>query len=467
MARVTTTLSWIGLIALASCGQATSSPATTDDAGSDTPESPGGGTEGGTASAEGTWRFTTLREETLTTNGVGVRVELVRGDRPDGGRSYLLYQHALEKNAPLVIYDQPYAGIDWTGEDVDKRWAALGNGGHPDVEAPSPNGTDHVAYALQKPQEAVDANLPWAFNGFATIHAYARFYAGGTLEDDALDAAAPYFFARTRAGELDLARIGSLGMSWGGMMAIFGASRAPKDAPPRAVAAVSAPSDFVDLWAWSKTTLPAAFPRPAEVVGFYSPYWRRIVPTLGAPPSGAGSTHEGLCPNLRGKFFLPHDTWDLLVPVAQTRDLAAACPNVEPLYWPRGPIDYARAKLDHGPASSEGAFPSILAFSYAFIVSQLAPERAQKLYSVVSRPSLVLHLKLVAAAQKVGQESGAIVPRLRELADPKMVLFEAENQQQTAGAKVVAQAVNEVWKTSFDEDGIRAQLASNGLPPAP
>lgn len=449
---------------LASCG----------DAGSDVAKGPDDASskaDGGDAqTSEGAWSFTTLDERTLKTNGVDVQVELIRADRPDGRRSYLLYQHALAAGAPLVIVNDPYAGIDWTGEEVDARWAKLGDGSQRDVDAPNDNGTDRTTYEHQTPQQAVDANVAWAFNGFATIHAYARFYAGGTLEDDALDAAAPYFFARTRGAEIDVTRIGSLGASWGGMMAIFGATHAPKDTPPRAVAAISAPSDFVDLWTWSETTLPAAYPRPAEAATFYSPYWRRATPTVGTPPAGAPAlpfSHEGICPALPGRFLALHDAWDLLIPVSQTEDLAKNCPNVEALYWPRAELDYATAKFDHGPASSEGALPSIFTFSYTYVVEQVAKESAKTLYSIASRASLAMHLELMLAAQRAGKETAYVVPRLRELADARLVLFEAETQTQTPGAKLVADVVNGVWKTSFDEAGLRAQLATGVLPAPP
>ncbi|MDC0668046.1 alpha/beta hydrolase family protein [Nannocystis radixulma] len=415
------------------------------------------------------WQFVTLAEQTFMLNGGEVAVEFIRAERPDGGRSYLLYQHAPAAKAPLVIQTQPYAGIDWTGEEVDERWAQMGNGGHPDVDAPDYNDKDMVAYTLQDPAEAVGSNNVWAFNGFAAIHAYGRFYAGGALADDVLDAVAPYAFARTRPDEIDLARIGAFGSSWGGMMALFGASQAPQDAAPRIVVPISAPSDFVELWTWSTDTFPAQSLNPAMVTGFYSPYWRRAKPTLGTPP-GAGAepyTHAGLCPGLPGTLVLPHDAWDAIIPVTQTQGLAAACANVEPLYWPRAtPLDLETATMTHGPFASEGLLPSVLIYTYAALVVSLAPPEANNVYSLTSGPSLVLHLELVLAEQKAGKDVGWILPRLRELADPRLQTLVAETNQLQPSAEVLASAVNEVWSTAFDADGLRAQLEI-GLPDPP
>jgi dienelactone hydrolase len=167
---------------------------------------------------------------------------LVRASRPDGGRSYLLYLPVAREGAPMVVVTQPYAGIDWTGEDVDARWAAHGPGAHPDDEAPAYDGDDVIAYEPQSPQQAAEASAVWLANQVAVVHAYGRFYAGGSIEDDALDAAAPYHFARTR-GELDATHLGAWGGSWGAFMAMFGAARAPKDAAPVAVGALWGPSD--------------------------------------------------------------------------------------------------------------------------------------------------------------------------------------------------------------------------------
>lgn len=416
------------------------------------------------------WQFETIAEQSFPLNGTTVDVEFIRATRPDGGRSYLLYQHAPAADAPLVIMTEPYAGIDWTGEDIDAKWAGMGNGGHPDVDAPDYNDVDQVAYALQDPAEAVGSNNIWAFNGFAAIHAYGRFYAGGTLADDVLDSVAPYAFARTRPDEIDRERIGAFGSSWGGMMALFGARQAPADAAPRTVVPISAPSDFEALWTWGTDTLPSASQNPGMVTGFYSPYWRRSTPTLGTPPAGAPAepyTHAGLCPGLPGTVIMPHDAWDAIIPVAQTQGIAAACANVEPVYWPRAtPLDLASAPMTHGPFAGEGLVPAMLIYTYAALVVSLAPPAAEAVYSVTSAPSLELHLELVLAAQKSGADVDWILPRLRDHADPRLQTFVAETNQLAAGADVLATAVNDVWQTDFDADALRTQLET-GLPDPP
>ena len=455
----------------ATSSDATSSDATSDDATSDATGETSADTGTSDDSGPGAeWEFVVLEQEMFPLNGKNVLVEFIRADRPDGGTSYLLYQHAEAAKAPLVIQTEPYAGIDWTGEEIDAKWAGMGNGGHPDVDAPNYDGEDMIAYQLQDPAEAIGSNNVWAFNGFAAIHAYGRFYAGGTLEDDVLDSVAPYAFARTRPDELDLERMGAFGSSWGGMMALFGASNAPADATPRTVVPISAPSGVDELWTWSTDTFPAASNNPGMVTGFYSPYWRRMTPTVGEPPGGAPAepyNPPGVCAGLSGTVIMPHDEWDAIIPVAQTQSLAAACANVSPIFWPRAtPLDLATAQMTHGPFVGEGLLPAVLIYTYTALVVTLAPPEQMAVYSLTSGPSLALHLQLVLAEQKAGNDVDWIVPRLRELADPRLQTFVAETNQLVPGADVLVDVVNDLWGTNFDADELRTQLET-GLPDPP
>lgn len=418
------------------------------------------------------WSFETIQEQTVDVSGNKMRVELIRAKRPDGGRSYVLYTHApkLTSGAPLLIMNEPYGAIDWTGEPSEARWAALGKGVHPDIDAPAYNDRDKVEYAPSSIQSTVEGQTLWIINGAAVMRAYGRFYAGGVLADDVLDAAAPYFLARTRAAELDLGHIGSYGGSWGGMMTLFGARAAPPDARPLVSVAISPVSDFIDLWKWSKTDLPAAQPTlPAEP--FFSPYWRRSTPSVGSPPvvgeMSKPFTHAGLCPGLPGRVLVPHDAWDTIIPLRESEQLAAACPNVEPLFWRRqtGPI--GAPKIDHGPMAEEATLPSVFSFAYSFVALGIFPAPAP-VTSVADEAALEVFLRLVLAEQRAkGDASVAyVVPQLRMLADPRLSLLDSTSFAPHPGAEVVANAINGVWKTSFDAAGVRAQLAT-GLPTPP
>ncbi|AKF02993.1 alpha/beta hydrolase family protein [Sandaracinus amylolyticus] len=450
---------WVSML-LALCACDDGAPAEPLDASTPTPDAP----------AARAWSFETIATQTITAVEVPRQVELVRATRPDGASSYLLYVPAAAAGAPLVVMNEPYAGIRWTGEDVDARWAALGAGVHPDVDAAGYDGDDVIAYQEQTVQQAVDGAIAWLVNGFAVVHAYARFYGGGSLEDDVLDAAAPYHFALSRAGDgsLDVARIGAFGGSWGGMMALYGASRAPEGAAPVAVVALAPPSDFADLWAHTDA-LPGVFPQPDAARAFYSPYRRRIAAaTGGAPGEGDFAPYraDALCAGLRGRALVPHDEWDVLVPFAQTTTLESTCGDrVEPLIWHRqgATIDYARVGLDHGPLTQEPGFASWTTFAITWLASELAGPSAPLVVTVGASAGLEAFLGTVRDEQLAGGDPIEALPRLRELAAPRVRAWDVASETFVLGADLLATAVNAVYGTTYDGATLRAAL-DDGLP---
>jgi hypothetical protein len=464
------TLTMMAACASASCGD-DSVNGPSGAAGSGGAGETAGGGAAGNLGGTSSWSFTIIEKRTVKSIDKDVAIELIRATRPDGVASYLLY--APSPIAPVgpsavVVMNEPYAGIDWTGEEVDQRWAKLGDGLHPDSDAPGYDGDDVIAYGAQSLQQAVDQDVVWHINGFAAVHAYARFYAGGDVAGDVLDAAAAYAFIASRGAAFDPQRIGAFGGSWGGMMTLFGARNAPPGAQPKALAALTPLSDFVDEYQWTQTDLPKVYRSPADVEAFFSPYWRRAEPSMGRPPEpGAKSepfTQKGLCAGLPGRVFAPQDDWDLLIPIRQTESLVKACGDqIEPLYWRRGPIDYQTVPLDHGILGQEPKAPSIYTFSWTFLATALAPAGTTPIVTAGYGPALETFLTTVHEAQQAGRDSGAVLPRLRELSAPRVSLFESDAQAFVPGAEVLASAVNHVWGTSYTAETLRTQL-EQGLP---
>lgn len=432
----------------------------------------GGGTAGTAGNATSSWLFTTLETRSVKSVDQVITVELIRATRPDGIASYLLYAPSplsAPGPAPVVVMNEPYAGIDWTGEEVDARWAKLGDGLHPDVDAPAYDGNDVIVYGAQSVEQAVASDIVWHINGFAAVHAYARFYAGGDVAGDVLDAAAAYAFIASRSSLFDTTRIGAFGGSWGGMMTLFGASAAVAEARPIALAALYPLSDFIDEQHWTDIDLPKVYQAPTTVEAFFSPYWRRAAPSMGRPPEGPAAapyTHATLCAGITGKVFAPQDDWDLLIPIRQTEALAKACGDrIEPLFWRRSPIDYqaTSTKLDHGILGQEPKAPSIYTFAWTFLATALAKEGTSPIVTAGYGGALEIFLTTVHEAQKNGRDSGVVLPRLREIADPRISIFESDAQAFLPGAEVLATAINHVWGTSFTTETLRTQL-KQGLP---
>ncbi|RYE85899.1 MAG: hypothetical protein EOO75_16420 [Myxococcales bacterium] len=398
-------------------------------------------------------------------------MERVRATRPDGKHAYLVYVHGPATLSPLMVMEQPYDGIDWTGEAVDQKWAARGDGLHPDDDAPGYDGDDLTAYHLATPEEAAGQATPHLFNGNAVVLAYGRFYAGGSLEDDIVDATSAYHFALARPGELDASRVAVFGGSWGGMMSLFGASRVPAGVTLRAVVALSPPSDFVDLWDWVTVTGPAVYPDQASFAAFYSPYQRRILAATGGTPAQAPAAWEpyrpgALCGGLAGPTLVLHDTWDVLIPCDQTRALTQACPGaVTPMLWPRPlPIDYAAVKMDHGLFGKEPGLPTPLTFAYLHAHRALrAPSVSAPLYAFLHGEALHELAGLLRAAQLRGEDVSYAAPVLGELCDPRVTALDPVDGSMTKGAAALVTQVNAVWGTTFTETSVCEQLAS-GLP---
>jgi hypothetical protein len=435
---------------LSDAGLASDAPSAIDDAAGDA----------GTRE----WSFEILETRTVTALGMPREAHLVRASRPDGARSYLLYLPVARAGAPMVVFTQPYAGIDWTGEEVDARWAARGPGAHPDDEAPGYDGDDVIAYEPQTPQQAADASIVWLANQVAVVHAYGRFYAGGSIEDDALDAAAPYHFARTRT-ELDRAHLGAWGGSWGAFMAMFGAARAPEDAAPIAVGALWGPSDYTDLWAYTDT-LPTVFPAPDRAEAFFSTYRRRILATTGGPPprdSFPPFDRDALCEGLGTSTHVLslHDDWDTLVPVAQTRSLVDACgAQVTPLYWHRqSEVDYFDVSLDHGVSfRDEAEVPTAYTFSHAFVLDRLIP--SGPIYVIANEPALAAFLETVHAEQLAGGDASDALPMLRTLAEERISAFTPAGMFEPAG-DLLARAATTVYGRPYTAASLRAQLETS------
>ena len=437
------------------------------DANADTGDAPlpDGGTvvETDAGTGERVESFEVIGERMATLLDTPRRVQLIRGTRRDGERTYLLYIPAPTANAPVVIVNEPYAGIDWTGEAADARWAAQGAGHHPDVDAPAYDGNDTIVYAAQTVQTAVDESLVWVFNGAAVVHVYGRFYTGGSVLDDAEDAAMGYAFVASRPGELDASRIGGYGSSWGAMMTLFGAARA-RTAHPRALAMVAPPSSFLDLYQHTHVEMPRDFGNPAQAEAFFSPYWRRAAPTVGFPPSAADPrsiafTPAGICTALPSNMLVVHDDWDILIPVRQTEQLAAACPSkVRPMLWRRSPLNLTTASLDHGPLSREGNVPSLLTFTALHLLHNIMPS-SSTVTALGSAPSLRIFLELMRDALGAGENIDWVYASLRQLADTRTQLFDPDTGMFTPGGDVLATAFNPVFGTSLTPAELRSELA--------
>jgi hypothetical protein len=383
--------------------------------------------------------------------------------RADGRATYVQWIPSDKPGPrPVVVVTMPYAGIDWTGEALDLRWAGypLTAGQHLDVDGPGFDGTGMIVYDPTPLAAVIDQSRLHRLNDCATLLIYGRFYAGGDVRDDVADMAAGMAFLAEQPA-IDRARVGVFGGSWGGFEALYAAAHADPRLPAMVVSAMYPPTDFAGMYAHATT-------RTGAARAFMTPYVRRIVAATGGPPGTGdyrGLGAADLCAGLPPATLLLHDEHDNLVPIAQSQAVARGC-GAALVTWPRtGAID--PAAVSHGPLLTDEPSPqSVYTYATAFLHLRLAPPDQQVVIDVVHATALRTHLGLVRAAQQAGHDVAAVAPRLRDLADRRLYLLDlgATMPSVRAGAEVTADAVNAVWGTSYTAATIDAALAT-GLPP--
>jgi hypothetical protein len=410
-----------------------------------------------------------IRTEPYVDSGAGRTWtnQLVRITRPDGARTYVQYLPSDRPGPrPVVVLTMPYAGIDWTGEPLDARWAGYpldAASRHLDVDGPGFDGTSVVLYDPTSVAKADDGAHIHLLNDFAVVMIYGRFYAGGSVRDDIEDMKAGMWFVAARSdAEIDHARIGVLGASWGGFEALYASAYADPRARPLVTVAEFPPSDF-------ETFEPHFAAVTGDARAFLQPYVRRIHAGAGGAPGAPGADYTGLhvgdlCAGLPAATLVLHDEHDNLVPVAQSEALIATC-GADAVFWRRtGAID--PSVWSHGPLLEEAAPTSVLTYALDYLTVRLATADQTVLFSAYAPAALTAHLAAVHAAQAAGRDVGFAAPRLRELADPRLVLIDYADGKLHAGAEAAATAVNATWGTSYTAQTIGAALAL-GLPPIP
>lgn len=379
---------------------------------------------------------------------------------------------------PAVILTRPYDGIVWSGEEVDARWAgrpgAAAGYQHPDDEEPSFGAnSSSIAYRLTQPQDvAAEANV-YLFNQVGVLAVFGRFYAGGSMENDAEDMAAGLHFLHSNP-RVDPARVGITGGSWGGFNALYGALHAQPGEKPAVGVALFPAADFEALMQWAETgvhqvvTLPS---RDAEFRAFYEPYLRRMKATVGngAAADFTGWRADDLAQRANLPWLVVHDEWDQLIPFEQSVALVARSGGlVEPLWYLNAqPVNRDTAPLDHGVFLSASVMKAYDTFAAAFL--QVRLEDPQRMLSVAyARGDLSAYLQHIRAAQQRGEDVDFVVPRLLDLCDARVQMVDlspVDALPVMSGRDLVAAGLNLHWGTAFDGAAVVNQLTQNGLPP--
>lgn len=397
-------------------------------------------------------------------------IVLVRLTRPDGGHTYAQWMPPDREGArPLVMTTAPYHVVSWTQEEIDVRWSSYApsaRGTYLDVDGPGFDGEAEIYAQRSTPEEVAAESMGHLINDFGALVVFGRFYAGGSVRDDVADMAAGMWLA-PRLPQVDVARIGVWGGSWGGFEALWAAREADLALPARAVAALYPVSDF-----------PSMVTRMQEATGLHArlfpPYLRRVDAGTGGPPSQPGANFVGLraedlCGRLPETLVL-HDEADTIIPVAHTRALVARC-GVAPLYWPRlEPAD--PSVWSHGPLTDGPGPQAVALHAYVFLHSRLLTPEQPYLLELYDEASLGEHLRLLHQAQLAGRDITYALPRVQELMAPKLWLWDPSACATTGcpvepGATVVSRWYRRWWGVAAAGATLGLRAASAASAPAP
>ncbi len=280
---------------------------------------------------------------------------------------YAQFIPACKNSCPLLIVSDPYIGINWTGELVDRKWAERPNAVngfiHADDDGPGYDPKTSIGtiwYSNISPSNIAGVGAPFLLNQISILIVHNRFYAGRNLKnyyEDFIRAAN----ATPLLKEVNTNKIGFYGNSLGGYVALNGYLNST--IKPNAIVLQS---PLMDLESQSNylDTLPILITKNSNLLfeyqKFFDPFARRIFDfTRGTPATAPDAFHDYKIDNFASKIQTPtlllHDTWDTIIPFENSYKLFNLNrKNIFPIWFMHATdIDFNNFQLGHNQ-SSEG-----------------------------------------------------------------------------------------------------------------
>jgi hypothetical protein len=404
--------------------------------------------------------------------------ELLQLSNADGGYAYAQWFPASSATpAPVIVRTEPYAGIDWTGTEVDQRWALRGTGRFPDTDGPNYQSgvSATIGYERFTPDRIGIESEIYLRNGFGVLTTFGRFYAGGSVWNDVQDMVAGLKFLGTQ-NNVDKTRIGMFGISWGGFETAYGSAYADAGVQPKASVAIAPVIDFQALVGHIDNTIPVVTNATTlpQYNDFFDPYLRRLFATTGGRPGSPGTdfsrvTAAALGPRLNTQLLVIHDDSDTILPVATSKAFVAASPVHAQGFWyeQSDTIDYNANILTHGPLGNATVYAPIYTFSISYLFTALGDSGGWFLIPY-GDADLDAFFQDIRTYQVGARNVAWVVPRLLELCDPRVYLYDLTPSPPIpymSGAELLSNKINARWGTAFTPVTVCSQLASSGLPP--
>jgi pimeloyl-ACP methyl ester carboxylesterase len=409
--------------------------------------------------------------------------QLLRLGSPDGSFVYAQWlPPPAGTRGPAVLMANPYDGIDWSGEDVDRRWSK--NSGTPgcydDVDAPAFKAGISIQTCYGgtlSPDKTAEQAIAFLLNDVGVLIVFGRFYAGGSATTYIQTAVTGLEYLSVNPG-VDQSHVGVFGVSLGGFMALHGAARAPAGIPAPIGVGISPLLDFEAQSTYVEEFLPNQLlpSQPTVLAGyrdFFEPYLRRAYAVSGGPPGPStdfSAINLGpLRSGLNGAYLVIHDEWDTLVPAAQAHKLDEASLSVEGFWYPHtSAIDFVSFGRDHQQPSEGQTYSVSRAFGDAFLLSRLTDSKATVLllydWNEFSR-----FMAYIRIQQSKGTPIDWLVPRLIEFANARFYAVDVSTAHvgSAPGYHVVGLLLNAIWGANLDEasfsSSVLGYLQTRGL----
>lgn len=354
--------------------------------------------------------------------------------------------------AGAVIIYYPYESIDWTGEAVDAKWAALASGGQPDDDGPYYNAATSSQIAnTPMPHLTAAQNMSlFTTNKLHTLIVYGRYYSGTTVAGDVQAVVDGYRFLESKT-VVDKTKIGIYSGSWGGVGVLYGSKAAATNynLKPKTISLSYPVSDLKALSAYmdSIPTLTADATKRIQYTAFFDPYKRRLDKATEALAGQAARYDKYSRPELASldaSLFVIHDDWDTLVPVSFTTNLFTSMTLSDKYsYFQRHTtaVDYDTFILNHSQASDPLDYATTLTWNYHFLITELTDPTQLRITSF-ARSVYVAQFQHMKLMMDAGADTTHFRKSLGLLCRPNVQMLDVESGSFYSGPDVFVFLMN-------------------------
>ena len=426
----------------------------------------------------------TLLVESYQKEGRTWVVEHLRLSNQLDGYSYASFISSGLDGVATIVINKPYAGINWTGEEVDERWAArfIDSGATesvcwPDEDEPHyiPGESSDICYKLETTQSLGNQAYVYLLNNFNVLFTYGRFYAGGDFENDIEDVLSGLRYLENRRG-INKDKIGIIGSSRGGSLAIYGTVYAPEAIKPSVTVAMSPLTDIPAFMTFYENELPERVDTQVyeHYTRFYDPYLRRLGysdPSSGLRPDYLDYRNSVIASSVDNPLLVMHDDGDTILPANLSHELVDMSPeHIEGFWYKR--MDQAPWQSNvtqHGDLNRGILYPAAKTISFVFIASMLT-EEGHSLTVPFAYDDMFNFFSDIQQYQLEERDVSWLVPRLLEMANSQITFYDLTPDAEVPhvnGASFVAYWLNTIWETDlYTENNVKQLLLASGLPVA-